>query len=268
MFKKVYVEITNNCNLNCPFCIGNKRGKKFISIEEFEFLLDKLDGYTKYLYFHVMGEPLLHPHINDLINLANDSGYHINITTNGYLIDRIANNSNVRQVNISLHSFHENNGKSFDDYISNILNSVDNLVNNGTYVKYRLWVNSDYSRKIIDKLNDYYDVKIGDNKVVKLSDNIYFEVSKEFIWPDLDNNYYSEIGSCMGCRSHIGILVDGTVVPCCLDSAGVINLGNIYNNDLSDIIESEIFQDIKKGFLENKKIHELCKKCNFYDLRR
>ena len=70
MFKKVYVEITNNCNLDCSFCIKNKRDKKFISLDEFKILLNKLDGYTKYLYFHVMGEPLLHPDINKLIELA------------------------------------------------------------------------------------------------------------------------------------------------------------------------------------------------------
>ncbi len=70
MFKKIYVEITNNCNLKCDFCIGNKREKKFIDIENFKLLLNKLDGYTDYLYFHVMGEPLLHPKINDLINIA------------------------------------------------------------------------------------------------------------------------------------------------------------------------------------------------------
>ena len=70
MFKKIYVEITNNCNLNCDFCIGNKRDKKFIDIDTFNTLLDKLDGYTNYLYFHVMGEPLLHPKINELIDIA------------------------------------------------------------------------------------------------------------------------------------------------------------------------------------------------------
>ena len=89
-FKKVYLEITNGCNLNCDFCIGNKRDKKFITKEEFNILMDKLEGYTKYLYFHVMGEPLLHPNINELIDMA-VSRYFINITTNGYLIKRIEN---------------------------------------------------------------------------------------------------------------------------------------------------------------------------------
>ena len=111
MFKKIYLEITNNCNLDCSFCIGNKRSKKFIDIEQFNILLSKIEGFTKYVYFHVMGEPLLHPKINDLIDLAS-SKYFVNITTNGYLIKRIENNKNIRQVNISLHSFDTKYNKS------------------------------------------------------------------------------------------------------------------------------------------------------------
>lgn len=266
MFKKVYVEITNNCNLNCDFCIGNKRDKKFISKDEFNILMDKLEGYTKYLYFHVMGEPLLHPNINELIDMAVNR-YFINITTNGYLIKRIENNKNIRQVNISLHSFDKKYNKSLEDYMEDIFNSVDKLVESGTYIKYRLWVGNDNRDNIIKLLEDKYGVSIDEDSV-KLSDNVYYEVEQEFIWPSVDNDYYNECGSCMGCRTHIGILVDGTVVPCCLDSAGIINLGNIYKNDLNDIISSEIFDSLKKGFLDNKKIHELCRKCNFYDLRR
>ena len=267
MYKKIYLEITNNCNLDCSFCIGNKRSKKFISIEEFKILLDKLEGYTKYLYFHVMGEPLLHPKINELIELASER-YFVNITSNGYLIKRIEDNKNIRQINLSLHSYDEKYNKSFDDYINDIFSSVDKLIENNTYVKYRVWVNSEYKEKLLCKLNEKYDVVIGDNKSLKLADNIYYEVEEEFIWPSMDNDYYTEEGSCRGLRDHIGILVDGTVVPCCLDSAGIINLGNIYKQDLNDIISSDLVKGMKQGFLDNKKIHELCRKCNFYDLRR
>ena len=267
MFKKVYVEITNNCNLNCSFCNGNKRSKKFIDIDEFKIILDKLDGFTKYLYFHVMGEPLLHPKINELIDLASQK-YFVNITSNGYLINRIKDNKNIRQLNISLHSFNVKNNKSLDDYMNDIFDIVDCLVKNNTYIKYRLWVNCVDKDKIINKLVEKYGVVIKNEKQYKLSDNVYFEVEEEFIWPNLDNDYYSEVGSCMGCRTHIGVLVDGTVIPCCLDSNGIINLGNIYKDNLSDIINGDLFQTIKKGFLNNKKCHELCRKCNFYDLRR
>jgi len=267
MFKKVYVEITNNCNLNCSFCIGNQRVKKFIEIEQFKILLSKLEGFTKYLYFHVMGEPLLHPNINELIDFASER-FFVNITSNGYLLDRIKDNRNIRQINLSLHSFNDGYGMSFDKYMSNIFDSVDTLVTNDTIIKYRLWVNSEYKDEILKVLDSKYKVSIGENKSLKLADNIYYEVESEFIWPSLDNDYYNECGSCRGLRDHIGILVDGTVIPCCLDSAGIISLGNIYKQDLNDIISSDLFKEMKQGFLDNKKIHELCKKCNFYDLRR
>jgi radical SAM protein with 4Fe4S-binding SPASM domain len=267
MFKKIYLEITNNCNLNCSFCIGNNRNKKFIDINEFKIILERLCGYTKYLYFHVMGEPLLHPKINELIDLG-AKDYFINITSNGYLIKRIEDNINIRQINLSLHSFDEKYNKSFNDYMGDIFSSVDKLVNNNTFVKYRVWVNSDYKELIINKLEEKYSVSIGDEKSIKLSDNVYYEVEHEFIWPSMNNDYYNELGSCRGLRDHIGILVDGTVIPCCLDSAGIINLGNIYKQDLNDIIGSDLFKEMKQGFLDNKKVHELCRKCNFYDLRR
>ncbi len=267
MFKKIYLEITNNCNLNCSFCIGNNRDKKFLSLEQFKLLLDKIEGYTKYLYFHVMGEPLLHPNINELIDTGSKR-YFINITSNGYLIKRIKDNKNIRQINLSLHSYDEKYNKSFDSYMSDIFESVDNLVVNNTIIKYRLWINSEYKDMILNKLSEKYGVEIGNNTSLKLADNVYYEVEHEFIWPSMENDYYTLVGSCRGLRDHIGILVDGTVIPCCLDSAGIINLGNIYKNDLNDIISSDLFKEMKQGFLDNKKIHELCRKCNFYDLRR
>ena len=99
MYKKVYIEITNNCNLSCDFCPHNKRKNEFITLDNFNIILDKLENYTKYLYLHVLGEPLLHPNINEIIDVASKR-YKINITTNGYLIDKIKNNKNIRQINI------------------------------------------------------------------------------------------------------------------------------------------------------------------------
>ena len=267
MFKKVYVEITNICNLKCSFCALNKRTKTFLSLDDFRILLNKLSGYTEYLYFHVMGEPLMHPDINIMVDLAYKMYFKVNITTNGYLIKKVENNKNIRQINISLHSYDEHGGVALDDYLENIFNVVDKLTKYGTYVKYRLWVNCAYKSKILDKLCDKYNVKIQE-KNMKLSDNIYFEEESQFIWPSLNNDYYNEIGSCRGLRDHIGILVDGTIVPCCLDNEGNIKLGNIYKNTIDDIINSDLFVSMKNGFLNNKKVNELCRHCNFYDSRR
>ena len=264
MYKKVYVEITNNCNLKCDFCTLNKRENKFISEDEFKTILDKLKGHTKYLYLHVLGEPLLHPKANDLINMASKD-YNINITTNGYLIDRIKDNKNIRQINISLHSFNDKYQTSLNDYLDNIFDAIE-VLKKSTYISLRIWVKSPYIKDIISYINNKYNLDIDPNNIkneTKLDKNVFINTHEEFEWPSLDNKYYSEVGTCYALKDHVGILVDGTVIPCCLDGDGIIKLGNIYASSLTDIIKSDRYQNMLKEFKDNKKCEELCKHCSF-----
>ena len=264
-YKKVYVEITNRCNLSCDFCIQNRRTQKNISQEEFKQVLEKLKPITNYLYFHILGEPLIHPNINELIDIAS-TNFNINITTNGYLIDRIKNNPNIRQINISLHSFDDRYNISLDNYLNNIFDTIDTLLKNNTYISLRLWVKTKYKDEIITKINNNYNCDIDLTKdSYKIKDHLFINESKEFIWPDLDNNYYNEEGTCYGLIDHFGILVDGTIVPCCLDSKGIINLGNIYKDELEEVLTSKRCNTMINGFKNNKKYEGLCKHCLFLD---
>ena len=147
-FKKVYIEITNGCNLNCEFCIGNNRKVRFMTFSEFRIILSKIKSYTKYLYFHVLGEPLIHPDFISFIRYAHSEGFYINITTNGYCIDKLCGIDFIRQINISIHSFNIKYGISFGEYINNIFSVIDNMPN--TYISLRLWVgeNLEYLRLI------------------------------------------------------------------------------------------------------------------------
>lgn len=263
MYKKIYVEITNACNLSCDFCIKNQRELKFMSEKEFKIILEKLKNHTKYLYFHVLGEPLMHPKINEFINLASLS-YKVNITTNGYLIEKIKNNKNIRQLNISLHSYNSKYNINLDDYLNHIFEVVDTLEN--TFISYRLWGNSSNVDKILNKLNEKYNTSLSKNSLKKnnkLKDNIYLNKEGEFIWPSMNNNYYNENGKCYGLIDHIGVLADGTIIPCCLDTLGIINLGNIFKDDISSLKDNKLCNEMVRGFKNNKKVHELCKKCKF-----
>jgi len=264
MYKKIYLEITNNCNLDCSFCIKNNRQKKFMSIEEFKIILDKIKSKTNYLYFHVSGEPLLHPNINGFINLAKDNSFNINITTNGYLIKRIINNQNIRQINISLHSYDEKYHKSLDNYLKDIFEVIDKLHNN-VYFSLRFWANNSNNLEIIKKLEEHFNKKIELKSGFEIVKNVFISMNKEFIWPDLNNEYYNEVGTCYALKDHIGILSNGDIVPCCLDANCVIKLGNIFDNNLDDIINSERYQNMLNGFKNNYKYEELCKKCNFLE---
>ena len=261
MYKKIYLEITNNCNLNCSFCIKNNRIKKFMSKEEYQYILNCIKGHTKYLYFHVSGEPLLHPLINDFINIASDN-FNINITTNGYLIKRIINNKNIRQINISLHSYNPLYHISLEEYLQNIVDVINNL-HEHTYFSLRFWVNNLYNEEIIKYLEKVYNKKIKMENGYLITKNVFVSINKEFIWPALDNDYYNEKGTCYALKDHLGILVNGDVIPCCLDANAIIKLGNIFNDKIDDIKNSERYQRMLSGFKNNIKCEELCKKCNF-----
>ena len=263
MYKKIYLEVTNICNLSCPFCIKNNRKNEFISIDNYQIILNKIKKYTKYLYLHVSGEPLMHPSINELINIGSKN-FNINITTNGYLINKIKDNHNIRQINISLHSFNQENKLSIEEYLTNICNVIDNL-HNDTYISLRFWVNNKYTNEIIDYLNNKYNTNIELKTGFEIIKNVFISINKEFIWPSLDNDYYNELGSCYALKDHIGILSNGDVVPCCLDVNCVLKLGNIYEDNLDSIINSNKYQNMLNNFSNGKKVEELCKHCNFIE---
>lgn len=263
MFKKIYIEITNCCNLNCHFCPQNHRPPQFLTINQFKTLLSQLKGHTNYLYFHILGEPLLHPQLNELLSLAQAENFQVNITTNGYLINNLKNSPKIRQLNISLHSYSPLYQKSLDNYLTDIFQITEQLLKNNTYVNYRLWVNNPYSSKILEKIQSHYHLSFTPSQTTKLKDHLYLNFNQEFTWPDLTNNLYQDQGTCYGTRDHIGILVDGTIIPCCLDSQGCIPLGNIYQENLADILSKKRFLNMKEGFQKHHKIEELCKHCGY-----
>lgn len=265
--KKIYLEITNGCNLNCDFCIKNKRKITNISFDNYKYIIDKIKDYTEEIYLHVLGEPLMHREINEFIDYAYNKGLLVNITTNGYLIKKIKDNKHIHRLNISVHSYNIKYGISLNEYLDNIFEVIDKL-RNETFISLRLWINSKDNDKVIDYINKRYNTninKVNDNEKIKVINNLIIDTFHEFIWPDLSNNYYSEYGRCMALKGHIGILSDGTIIPCCLDSKGVINLGNIYENNLDDIFNSPRVKSMLEGFKKGYKCEELCRHCKFLD---
>ncbi len=277
-FKKVYIEITNVCNLSCSFCPKTKREYKYLSVEDFKHTLEQVKPYTDYIYFHLMGEPLLNPNLEKFLDLAYENNLKVNITTNGTLLPKVKNiliNSKaLRQVNISLHSFEANNNVNFYEYINNVLE----FCNESSCIRsLRLWNLDSYNLKGDNKLNkDIIDIlknnfnyegdlkaDLDMKKGLKIGNKVYLNSAEKFQWPTMDIDIISEEGFCYGIRDHIGILVDGTVVPCCLDGEGNIPLGNIHKDTLENILNSERAMAIYNGFSNRKRVEELCKRCGY-----
>ncbi len=272
-FKKIYIEITNICNLSCSFCSQDHRMKENITLEKMEKILQKINPYTDYLYLHVKGEPLLHPQLKEILDLCSKYHKQVNITTNGTLVkDRceILKHPAIRQINISLHSENEK-----QNYLEEIFETVDILKQK--IIVYRFWTMDDNklnqkSTEIVNKIIAYYQLspefvdKVKKENHIKMRENLYIDKKNEFIWPSLANDYVSDRGYCYALKDQLAILVDGTIVPCCLDSNGIIILGNIYEQSLEEIINSSRFQKIKEGFENRKMVEDLCKHCSFKDI--
>lgn len=270
-FKKVYVEITNNCNLNCSFCSKVEKPRRNMTKEEFDHILTEIKPYTDNIYLHVKGEPLLHKDLIDFLHIAEKHNLNVNITTNGVLfptkVEQLSKCKSLKKINFSLHS--ENN---IEDYEEKIFKSVEKLSSDMTII-YRLWTLKDgkfdeKSTKTVEKIIKYYNLspniveKIYNENNVKITSTIYVDKDNEFIWPD-DKKDEENNGFCMALKTQIAILVDGTVVPCCLDSNGKISLGNIYKDTFESIINSKRCLDLKKSFQDRKPCEKLCLNCTY-----
>lgn len=267
-FKKIYIEITNICNLNCSFCSKTPLKKKQMTVNEFKMVIKKIKNYTDSIYLHVKGEPLTHSNLDEILKICDNNNMKVNITTNGILLKEklpILLKHKINQINISLHC--ENNKES---YFNDIFYSTEYLKQNTTII-YRMWALEDLNKidsRILNEIIKYYNLdnetitKINNEKNIKLTNNIYLDKDIKFIWPQkTDKN--KDYGTCYGTRTHIAILSSGVVVPCCLDACGIINLGNIFTQSFKEIIENPTFQEIKQGFMKHKLVNPLCQNCNF-----
>lgn len=269
MFSKIYIEITNICNLKCRFCKDTKRKKEFMSLDDFEKIIQKIAGYTNLVCLHVKGEPLLHPNLERILAILEKYQLQANITTNGTLItDKIEilkKSKAVRQLNISLHSLSQNNTLD-ESYLKQVLDTTSTLEN--IIISYRLWNESKENQKIFQMLEklfqkDNIEEQLNQKNYVILKENVFLNRDQEFTWPNLSGPKIIESGHCLALRHQIAILVDGTVVPCCMDNDGDIPLGNILEEDLEDILEKPKTKEIKNNFQKGKITNDLCYTCGF-----
>lgn len=285
-YKKAYIEITNICNLSCKFCAKTTRKLEFMSIENFKKIILQVESQTDYLYFHLMGEPLLHQGLEELLSIAHDFDKNVVITTNGVLIEKtkqiLLNSKAIYKVVISIHSFEANDIKvSLEEYINEISDfAIEASDSSKIITVLRLWnmdskelsgnnsLNNEIYRLLekrfnLLKMTIEEQIHAKQEQDIKLYDRVFLQIAEKFEWPILDSELKSEKAFCYGLRDHFGILVDGTVVPCCLDHNGDISLGNCLKEPLHEILTNQRAIDIYNSFSERKPTEELCKRCGF-----
>ena len=267
---RAYVEITNICNMHCSFCHGHSRTPRRMSMDEFSHVLGELEGKIQFVYYHLMGEPLTHPDLPTMIRMANARGFRSVITTNGTLLrgrggELIA--AQPHKVSISLHSFEEGGEDAMHKYLSEVADFARQAAEAGIIVVFRLW-NRGCDGGQNERIEAFLRARLPGDWVIsprgaRIREKLYMEWGDRFIWPDKDAPDGGNAVYCYGLGNQFGILCDGTVVPCCLDSDGVINLGNVFREPLADILASERAIAIREGFTCRRATEDLCRRCSY-----
>ena len=271
MLRKVYLEITNVCNLSCAFCPGTKRTARFLTPGEFRRLAGKLRGHTEYLYFHLMGEPLLHPALETLLNIAGELKFKVMLTTNGTLLPKrqsiLLASPALHKVNISLQSFEANVGGDLGTYLKGCTDFAAAAAKAGKLCEFRLWNRGGWetmNAAIRSGLAESFPEPWTPSRSgYRLAERVWLEPGDRFDWPDLSLPSLGERCFCYGLRDQIGVLCDGTVVPCCLDREGAVRLGNLFDEELSDILSTERARAIYEGFSQRRAVEALCQRCGY-----
>ncbi len=271
MYSRVYVEITDVCNKSCSFCPRHERAPYYMSTDEFELITDSLNGVTKYVYYHVMGEPLLHPRLPEFISSASQKGFRSVVTTNGTLLPKVGDAliaSGVYKVNISVHSFEGVSEADFAAYMDGCFDFADKASRVGVLVILRLW-NSDYESggniRILERLKKkFFDCEwVGVPNGARIRHRLHLEYGERFDWPDREAEDTGDAVFCYALADHFAILCDGSVVPCCLDRNGEMILGNVFSQPIDEILGSERAIAMVEGFKKRRCTEELCRKCGY-----
>ena len=274
MLKRAYVEITNVCNLHCDFCPGTRRAGRFMPPEEFRLLAEKLRAHVSYLYLHVMGEPLLHPRLAEILQIAAELDLRACITTNGTLLAEKASlllsAPALYKLSVSLHSAEGNGTGDLTGYLTAVWDYAVKASRAGTICALRLW-NTGGADARNGEILAFLESRLGVPPLSlpqprtgswRLGERLYLERAERFDWPDL-NAPETDTKFCLGLRDQVAVLADGTVVPCCLDHEGNIPLGNLLEQNLEEILNTPRAQAIYQGFSQGKPTEELCRRCGF-----
>lgn len=272
-FDSIAVDIVGFCNAKCKYCpAGNDltNNGKFISVDFFEEVLKKIVEYKMYsekTNFHIycLGEPCLHPQINDILRLLIKYGIHTTISTNASYVPKFEKDSLecVDRFLISMPGFSQNSydkihGFNFEKIKDNIItlrNQVRELSDGKIPfdMSYHIYQFNETEMVPAKRFCDKYDIRFAPNYAVmidkdkcleyvtgKMSYEELKDISKDIFLGVLDQQIKdAPMNYCDFQNSFLSVTVDGDVRICSSFRREVENeiiIGNIVNDNIDDII--------------------------------
>jgi len=283
-FYRIYIELTNICGLKCSFCPTKNLPNTTMELDFFDSVVRDASAFTKEIACHVFGDPLTLSNLEEYLDIIHKYNMKALLTTSGYFMKKHSYSTlfhpAIKQINISLNAFNKNDTAiSFEQYIEPILNLCSQKVKQqkDIFINLRIWnfdeimSEREFNQQVFDKLSSFFDIELDldsinlqQSKSIRLDSKVLLHFDNYFEWPSLQNPIYGH-GTCQGLSSHIAILANGVVVPCCLDSEGVMSLGNLHNQTLKEIVYGDRATKIIDNFRDNICSEELCLRCSYKD---
>lgn len=259
-----------------------------MSSELFERCIAEAATVAENVYFHVLGEPTLHPGFGLFLKKLEATPLKLNLTTNGTTIARVSERilecAAVRQMNFSTHAYAELPRETALAHLQDVLDfcKMANAVRPDLYINLRLWNVGDdssdaWNRTMLAKVGEAFGSNIepghfcSRHKSFPLAGRIYLHQDSRFEWPAASSSTErreggdpgSIAGTCHALDTHVAILHDGRVVACCLDHSGQISLGQIQEQSLAEILDSPTATNLREGFKKHELRHPFCQSCSF-----
>ncbi len=283
----VHVTISSHCNFKCFYCkhsmdtIDSEKGKivgesgwlnrDFMSMDVFNSMLEQLKEFPQklpLLQFAWMGEPLLHPHVSEMVKLAKqaDVADVVSIVTNGSMLtpkmsDELIG-SGLDRLRISLQGLRAEDywnvaqyKLDYHEYLDNISYFYKHKTNTQVYIKI---MDVMLKNKEDEKLFHRYFDDICDVLNVEYLVPLHNEIHMEKKSGEFDRGYFGneavENKICSYCFYMLVIAPDGRILPCpCSD--GVVDVsGKTHNMCLGDLNRESIID-----FWNGKRLYELRK---------
>jgi MoaA/NifB/PqqE/SkfB family radical SAM enzyme len=253
----VNLELTNHCNLRCTICPVNttmRRPKGFMDPALFRRVIDENPGFHFVLAFQ-WGEPLLHPQFFELVRYAADRGVRTMITSNG------------------THLTPENRAKLLACGLERITFSVDGDAESHFAIRsYEL----ETLRRDVRALVAERDAA---RAALKIDVSMVVDASTEHALPAFRAEWTGVVDRVQSIprimaekrttacrelwRGTLVVLWDGRVTTCCVDSEGLLTIGDANETPLAELWNGDKIRDLRRSHVEGT-FPGLCEMCGEY----
>ncbi|MCX2716709.1 radical SAM/SPASM domain-containing protein [Helicobacter sp. MIT 21-1697] len=290
LFEKVYIELSDYCALSCGFCPSHTLSKRrgIMDLALFESICAQIEGKTRRVCLHLLGDPLSVQHFEMYVKILKNYHLKVDLVTTGLFLRKkhfeLLTQEPFVQVSFSLSAFLANPHQLKKAHLRRILDfcAFNIHLQSPIFVNLRFHSNDishqeKYFVQMLSEIGAYFDlsdITLGQERV-KLGKKVFLNPTHSFDWEiqkdtfaplaTLDNtsSQYSAKPLCYGAQKQIGILSNGELVPCCIDYNAQASFGNLKEQSLVDILDSQAFVEFALSLQKGHIPCELCRKCGY-----